>query len=57
MKRPSDAPIAQRVDAEQRYEILVDGERADPAAYRDRGGQRVFFPPVSRHRPRALREG
>ncbi|WP_055491284.1 GNAT family N-acetyltransferase [Streptomyces sp. TP-A0356] len=42
MSQPSSAVIVQRVDAEQRYEILVDGERAGLTAYRDRGAQRVF---------------
>ncbi|MEU8591024.1 GNAT family N-acetyltransferase [Streptomyces sp. NPDC048664] len=32
----------ERDDARHRYEILVDGERAGLAAYRDRGAQRVF---------------
>ncbi|MEU9329922.1 GNAT family N-acetyltransferase [Streptomyces canus] len=31
------------MDAERRYEILVDGRRAGLTAYRDRGEQRVFF--------------
>ncbi|GHH01216.1 GNAT family N-acetyltransferase [Streptomyces lanatus] len=33
----------QRADADQRYEIHVDGRRAGLTAYRDRGPQRVFF--------------
>ena len=43
MSQPSAAPIVQRVDAKQRYEILVSGKRAGLTAYRDRGQQRVFF--------------
>lgn len=43
MSRPSAAPVVERVDAKQRYEILVDGKRAGLTAYRDRGEQRVFF--------------
>lgn len=43
MSQPSAAPIVERVDAKQRYEILVDGKRAGLTAYRDRGEQRVFF--------------
>lgn len=43
MSQPSAAPTVERVDAKHRYEILVDGERAGLAAYRDLGGQRVFF--------------
>lgn len=43
MNEPSTAPTVERVDAEHRYEILVDGERAGLAAYRDRGEQRVFY--------------
>lgn len=43
MSQPSATPIVERVDARHRYEILVDGKRAGLAAYRDRGGQRVFF--------------
>jgi predicted GNAT family acetyltransferase len=43
MSRPSADPIVERVDAKHRYEILVNGEPAGLAAYRDRGEQRVFF--------------
>ncbi|MCW7946063.1 GNAT family acetyltraansferase [Streptomyces hygroscopicus] len=43
MSHPPDAPTVQRVDAEQHYEILVDGTRAGLTAYRDRGPQRVFY--------------
>ncbi|MFI1766157.1 GNAT family N-acetyltransferase [Streptomyces sp. NPDC020800] len=42
MSQPSVAPVVAHVDAENRYEILVDGERAGLTAYRDRGRQRVF---------------
>jgi predicted GNAT family acetyltransferase len=43
MSQPSAAPTVERVDAKQRYEILVDGRRAGLTAYRDRGDQRVFY--------------
>ncbi|MGW0828140.1 GNAT family N-acetyltransferase [Streptomyces sp. NPDC002845] len=43
MSQSSAAPSVERVDAEHRYEILVDGRRAGVTAYRDRGAQRVFF--------------
>ncbi|MEU2281633.1 GNAT family N-acetyltransferase [Streptomyces sp. NPDC013178] len=43
MTRPSATPTVERVDKWHRYEILVDGERVGLTAYRDRGGQRVFF--------------
>ncbi|MEU0196154.1 GNAT family N-acetyltransferase [Streptomyces afghaniensis] len=43
MNQSSTAAIVERVDAEHRYEILVDGRRAGLTAYRDRGAQRVFF--------------
>ncbi|MFD5161984.1 GNAT family N-acetyltransferase [Streptomyces hawaiiensis] len=43
MNQPSTAAIVERVDAEHRYQILVDGRRAGLTAYRDRGAQRVFF--------------
>jgi predicted GNAT family acetyltransferase len=39
---PAD-PVVERVDAQQLYEIVVDGKRAGLAAYVDRGEQRVFF--------------
>lgn len=42
MSEPSTAPIVERVDDRHRYEILVDGERAGLAAYRDREDRRVF---------------
>jgi predicted GNAT family acetyltransferase len=35
--------MVERVDAQQLYEVLVDGRRAGVAMYRDRGDQRVFF--------------
>ena len=43
MSQPSAAPTVERKDAKNRYEILVDGERAGLTAYRDRGEQRVFY--------------
>jgi predicted GNAT family acetyltransferase len=43
MSQPSVAPTVERVDAKNRYEILVDGKRAGLTAYRDRGDQRVFY--------------
>jgi predicted GNAT family acetyltransferase len=43
MNPSSPASIVERVDADHRYEILVDGRRAGLTAYRDRGAQRVFF--------------
>ncbi|MET7322214.1 GNAT family N-acetyltransferase [Streptomyces sp. NPDC005549] len=39
----STTTVVERADADHRYEILVDGRRAGLTAYRDRGGQRVFF--------------
>jgi predicted GNAT family acetyltransferase len=36
------APVVQRVDARNRYEILVDGKLAGHADYRDRDAQRVI---------------
>ena len=43
MTDSSAVRIVQRADAENLYEILVDGRRAGLTAYRDRGAQRVFF--------------
>jgi predicted GNAT family acetyltransferase len=43
MNQSSTAPNVERVDADRRYEILVDGRHAGLTAYRDRGAQRVFF--------------
>ncbi|WP_406859353.1 GNAT family N-acetyltransferase [Streptomyces sp. HUAS MG47] len=43
MTQQATAPVVRHVDARHRYEILVGGERAGLTAYRDRGGQRVFF--------------
>ncbi|MFD7872845.1 GNAT family N-acetyltransferase [Streptomyces sp. NPDC059378] len=43
MSQPSVAPVVEHVAAENRYEILVGGERAGLTAYRDRGEQRVFY--------------
>ena len=43
MSSPSGAAVVEHIQAGQRYEILVDGARAGLTAYRDRGGQRVFF--------------
>ncbi|MGV9389644.1 GNAT family N-acetyltransferase [Streptomyces olivaceus] len=43
MSESSSTTVVERVDAERRYEILVDGERAGLTAYRDLGAQRVFF--------------
>ncbi|MET8771702.1 GNAT family N-acetyltransferase [Streptomyces sp. NPDC004658] len=43
MSQPSAAPVVERVDAKNRYEILVDGKRAGLTAYRDRDAQRVFY--------------
>ncbi|MFE6741710.1 GNAT family N-acetyltransferase [Streptomyces tubercidicus] len=42
MSQPSTAPVVERADARNRYEILVEGKRAGLTAYRDRGEQRVF---------------
>ncbi|MGP8297191.1 GNAT family N-acetyltransferase [Streptomyces inhibens] len=42
MSQSSTAPVVERADARNRYEILVEGERAGLTAYRDRGEQRVF---------------
>ncbi|GAA2779308.1 N-acetyltransferase [Streptomyces rameus] len=43
MSQPSATPVVERIDARNRYEILVEGKRAGLTAYRDRGEQRVFF--------------
>ncbi|GHK03949.1 GNAT family N-acetyltransferase [Streptomyces sp. NPDC003753] len=43
MSQPSANPVVERVDARNRYEILVDGKRAGLTAYRDRDAQRVFY--------------
>ncbi|MFF4211893.1 GNAT family N-acetyltransferase [Streptomyces sp. NPDC001796] len=43
MSQSSAAPVVERIDAKNRYEILVDGTRAGLTAYRDRGDQRVFY--------------
>ncbi|MFJ8111714.1 GNAT family N-acetyltransferase [Streptomyces sp. NPDC096132] len=43
MSQSSATPVVERVDAENLYEILVDGRRAGVTAYRDHGEQRVFF--------------
>ncbi|MBC7270096.1 MAG: N-acetyltransferase [Streptomyces sp.] len=43
MSESSTTVVVERVDTERRYEILVDGRRAGLTAYRDLGGQRVFF--------------
>ncbi|GAB1339492.1 N-acetyltransferase [Streptomyces sp. E-15] len=43
MSQTSSAPVVERVDAKNRYEILVDGERAGLTAYRDHDDQRVFY--------------
>lgn len=43
MSQPSAAPTVERNDAENRYDILVDGKRAGLTAYLDRGDQRVFY--------------
>ncbi|WP_030145156.1 GNAT family N-acetyltransferase [Spirillospora albida] len=42
MTRPA-APAVERDDAENRYEISVEGRRAGFVAYRDRERQRVFY--------------
>ncbi|KUN03371.1 GNAT family acetyltransferase [Streptomyces yokosukanensis] len=43
MSQSSVVPVVERVDTENRYEILVAGEHAGLVAYRDRGEQRVFY--------------
>ncbi|GAA1176032.1 N-acetyltransferase [Streptomyces hebeiensis] len=43
MSESSTPPVVQRADAEHRYEILVDGQRAGLTEYRDLAVQRVFF--------------
>ncbi|MEV6737777.1 GNAT family N-acetyltransferase [Streptomyces sp. NPDC051104] len=43
MSQSSAAPVVERIDAKNRYEILVDGTRAGLIAYRDRGDQRIFY--------------
>ncbi|MFC0843724.1 GNAT family N-acetyltransferase [Streptomyces noboritoensis] len=42
-EQTTPAPVVRHVDARHRYEILVGDKRAGLTAYRDRGGQRVFF--------------
>ncbi|GAA3160563.1 MULTISPECIES: GNAT family N-acetyltransferase [Streptomyces] len=39
----SVTPVVEHRGTENRYVITVDGEPAGFTAYRDRGGQRVFF--------------
>lgn len=43
MSQSSAVPVVERVDADHRYEIMIDGRRAGLTEYRDRGEQRVFF--------------
>lgn len=43
MSQPTNAASVQQVEAEQLYEIQVDGRRAGIVAYRDHGDQRVFY--------------
>ncbi|MFI6699690.1 GNAT family N-acetyltransferase [Streptomyces sp. NPDC050509] len=43
MSESSITTVVERVDADSRYEILADGQRAGLTAYRDLGVQRVFF--------------
>ncbi|WP_432747124.1 N-acetyltransferase [Streptomyces sp. JH002] len=43
MSESSTAKVVERVDADSRYEILVDGRRAGLTAYCDQGTRRVFF--------------
>ncbi|MGR6968847.1 GNAT family N-acetyltransferase [Streptomyces cynarae] len=43
MSQSSAAPVVERIDAKNRYEILVDGTRAGLTAYRDRDDQRIFY--------------
>ncbi|MEU1043725.1 GNAT family N-acetyltransferase [Streptomyces sp. NPDC005897] len=43
MSESSTDTVVERVDADRRYEILVDGRRAGLTAYRDLNLQRVFF--------------
>lgn len=43
MSEPSTSVTVRRADAEHRYEILVDGQRAGLTEYRDLGARRVFF--------------
>lgn len=43
MTEPATEPTVERRDDRHRYEILVEGERAGLTAFRDRGGQRVFY--------------
>ncbi len=43
MSQPTNAATVQQVEAEQLYEIQVDGRRAGIVAYRDHGDQRVFY--------------
>ena len=40
---PSAAPVVEHQEAEHRYVVLVDGEKAGLTEYRDRDGQWVFF--------------
>ncbi|MFJ9850316.1 GNAT family N-acetyltransferase [Streptomyces sp. NPDC101150] len=43
MNQPRPALTVERMDSENRYDILVDGRLAGLTAYRDRGAQRVFY--------------
>ncbi|WP_377267035.1 GNAT family N-acetyltransferase [Peterkaempfera sp. SMS 1(5)a] len=43
MTKPTAAPVVERADHRNRYEILVDGRLAGFTEYRDRDQQRVFF--------------
>src|SRR5579885_2483365 len=43
MSQPTNSATVQQVEAEQLYEIQVDGRRAGVVAYRDHGDQRVFY--------------
>ncbi|MFF2373721.1 GNAT family N-acetyltransferase [Streptomyces xiamenensis] len=43
MSESSTTRVVERVDAEDRYAILVDGRRAGFTAYRDLDAQRVFY--------------
>lgn len=43
MNETAPEPNVERIDAEHRYEITVEGRPAGKTEYRDHGEQRVFF--------------
>ncbi|CAL9324471.1 GNAT family N-acetyltransferase [Streptomyces sp. SudanB66_2053] len=43
MSESTTSKVVRRADAEHRYEILVDGQRAGLTEYRDLPARRIFF--------------